>query len=81
MPRVVRAGLIQAGVGTGAPDDVQSLRRLMLEKHVELIQEAAGKGVEVLCLQELFTSPTFPQSSTTDGGSWGSRCRAVLRCD
>ncbi len=32
----------------------------MLDKHVALIEEAAGKGVEVLCLQELFTSPYFP---------------------
>jgi N-carbamoylputrescine amidase len=32
----------------------------MLDKHVALIEEAAGRGVEVLCLQELFTSPYFP---------------------
>ena len=60
MPNVVRAGLIQAGVGRGAPDGVQDLRRLMLDKHVALIEEAAGRGIEVLCLQELFTSPYFP---------------------
>ena len=60
MPRVVRAGLIQAGIGRDAPDDIQALRRLMLDKHVALIEEAASKGVEALCLQELFTSPYFP---------------------
>ena len=60
MPRVVRAGLIQAGIGRDAPDDIQTLRRFMLDKHVALIEEAAGRGVEVLCLQELFTSPYFP---------------------
>jgi len=60
MPRVVRAGLIQAGIGRNAPDSIQSLRRHMLDKHVALIEEAAGKGSEVLCLQELFTSPYFP---------------------
>ncbi|CAI8040359.1 Beta-ureidopropionase [Geodia barretti] len=60
MPRVVRAGLIQAGIGRDAPDDIQALRQRMLEKHVALIEEAANKGVEVLCLQELFTSPYFP---------------------
>ena len=60
MPRVVRAGLIQAGVGRDALDDIQALRRLMLDKHVALIEEAAVKGVEILCLQELFTSPYFP---------------------
>ena len=60
MPRVVRAGLIQAGTGRDAPEDIQALRRFMLDKHVALIEEAAGQGVEVLCLQELFTSPYFP---------------------
>ena len=60
MSRVVRAGLIQAGVGHGAPEDIQSLRQFMLDKHLALIEEAAGRSVEVLCLQELFTSPYFP---------------------
>ena len=53
-------GLIQAGVGSDAPEDILALRRLMLDKHVALIEDAAGKGVQVLCLQELFTSPYFP---------------------
>ena len=60
MPRVVRAGLIQAGIGQDAPEDIFALRQLMLEKHIALIEEAATKGVELLCLQELFTSPYFP---------------------
>ena len=60
MPRVVRAGLVQAGIGRGAPDDIQALRQFMLDKHLALIEDAAGRGVELLCLQELFTSPYFP---------------------
>lgn len=60
MPRVVRAGLIQAGIGRDAPEDIQALRRFMLDKHVALIEDAASRGVELLCLQELFTSPYFP---------------------
>ena len=60
MPRVVRAGLIQASIGHNAPEDIQALRRFMLDKHVALIEEAAARGVEVLCLQELFYGPYFP---------------------
>ena len=60
MPKNVRGGLIQAGVGSDAPEDILALRRLMLDKHMALIDDAAGKGVQVLCLQELFTSPYFP---------------------
>jgi len=32
----------------------------MLEKHMPLIDEAAKKGVKILCFQELFTLPYFP---------------------
>ncbi len=60
MPRVVRAGLIQAGIGRDAPEDIAALRRFMLDKHVALIEAAAGMNVEVLCLQELFYGPYFP---------------------
>jgi beta-ureidopropionase len=60
MVRTVRGGLIQAGVGSGAPEDPARLKQFMLDKHVGLIDEAAAKGVEVLCLQELFYGPYFP---------------------
>ena len=60
MPRIVRAGLIQAGIGRDAPQGVEELKDFMLRKHVALIEEAAAKGVEVLCLQELFYGPYFP---------------------
>lgn len=59
MPRLVRAGLIQAAVGTGAPQDLDRLKKYMIDKHVGLIEEAAAKGVQVLCLQELFYGPYF----------------------
>ena len=59
MSRVVRAGLIQAGVGGDAPGDMGLLRKFMIDKHCALIGEAAEQGVEVLCLQELFYGPYF----------------------
>ncbi len=59
MPRMVRAGLIQASVGSGAPEDLARLKKYMIDKHVGLIEEAAAKGVQVLCLQELFYGPYF----------------------
>lgn len=60
MGRTVRGGLIQASVGPGAPEDPARLKQFMLDKHVALIDKAAAKGVEVLCLQELFYGPYFP---------------------
>ena len=59
MVRVVRAGLIQAGMSDEPAEDVARSKKYMLDKHVALIEEAAGKGVQVLCLQEIFNSPYF----------------------
>ena len=59
MPRTVRAGLIQASLGKNPPQGLDQLKKLMIDKHVALIEEAAGKGTEVLCLQELFYGPYF----------------------
>ena len=59
MIRMVRAGLIQAGMGDEPADDVDRSKKYMLDKHVALIEEAAGKGVQVLCLQEIFNGPYF----------------------
>ena len=59
MPRVVRAGLIQATLGEDASQPPEKLKKLMIDKHVSLIEEAAQQGVEVLCLQELFYGPYF----------------------
>ena len=59
MPRIVRAGLIQASVGADAPQALDRLKQFMIDKHVSLIEQAAAGGVRVLCLQELFYGPYF----------------------
>ncbi|NDD28979.1 MAG: acyltransferase [Proteobacteria bacterium] len=60
MARIVKGGLIQAAtVKDPAVDSVQAIKDGMIEKHIKLIEEAASKGVQVLCLQELFYGPYF----------------------
>ena len=59
MSRIVRAGLIQARLVEEATASPKRLRELMVDKHVSLIERAAGEGVEILCLQELFYGPYF----------------------
>ena len=59
MPRIVRAGLIQASVGADTPQALDQLKQFMINKHVLLIEQAAAEGVRVLCLQELFYGPYF----------------------
>jgi beta-ureidopropionase len=60
MPRLVRGGLIQAS-NVLSPDkaSLADVREAMIAKHLRLIEEAAAKGVQVLCLQELFYGPYF----------------------
>src|SRR6266446_50586 len=60
MPRIVRAGLIQDS-NVLSPDkaSLADVREAMIAKHVRMIDEAGGRGVQVLCLQELFYGPYF----------------------
>src|SRR3989304_4963026 len=59
MPRVVRAGLIQARNVKGPEAGLPAIKKAMLEKHVKLIEQAARQKVQILCLQELFYGPYF----------------------
>ncbi|MBC7782427.1 MAG: acyltransferase [Burkholderiales bacterium] len=59
MPRIVRAGLIQATLCEPATSSTEKIKQAMIDKHIALTAEAAGKGVEVLCYQELFYGPYF----------------------
>ena len=59
MARTVRAGLIQATLCEPATAGVAKLKKGMIDKHVELIARAAGRGAQVVCLQELFYGPYF----------------------
>ncbi|MEE8170481.1 MAG: nitrilase-related carbon-nitrogen hydrolase [Phycisphaerae bacterium] len=59
MPRIVRGGLIQAVLSEPATSPIEKIKKSMLEKHVGMIAQAAAKGVQVLCLQELFYGPYF----------------------
>ena len=59
MSRIVRSGLIQAKLCEPATSGVEKIKKAMIDKHVAMIAEAADKGVQVLCLQELFYGPYF----------------------
>jgi N-carbamoylputrescine amidase len=59
MPRIVRGGLIQATVCEPATSPVAKIKAGMIEKHDALIAEAADRGAQIVCLQELFYGPYF----------------------
>ncbi|MES2468784.1 MAG: nitrilase-related carbon-nitrogen hydrolase [Verrucomicrobiota bacterium] len=59
MPRNVRIGLIQATTTHPGDTDPQVIKEAMIAKHLAFIGEAAAKGCQVVCLQELFYGPYF----------------------
>jgi N-carbamoylputrescine amidase len=60
----VRAALIQATLCEDATAPVEKIKEAMIDKHVDLIAEAAKKGAQIVCLQELFYGPYFPAEQT-----------------
>ncbi len=59
MPRIVRCGLIQARNALATDRDIPDIKKAMVEKHIPLVEEAAKRGVQILCLQEIFNGPYF----------------------
>jgi N-carbamoylputrescine amidase len=59
MPRIVRCGLIQASNALPAAHEIPDIKKAMIEKHLPLVEEAAKKGAQILCLQEIFNGPYF----------------------
>jgi len=59
MPRIIRGGLIQATLSEPGTSPIEKIKKSMIDKHVALIEQAASKGAQVVCLQELFYGPYF----------------------
>jgi len=60
MPRIVKSGLIQMSLAlTEGEGTIEEIKEAMFQKHIPYIEEAGRKGVQILCLQEIFTTPYF----------------------
>src|SRR5947207_7363306 len=60
MPRMLVGGLIQCSNPINDESvPVEKIKQAMFDKHVPLIEDAGEKGVQVLCLQEIFNGPYF----------------------
>ncbi len=59
MSRTIKAGLIQAhNVGdVNAPID--EIKKANIDNQMKLVEDAAKQGVQMLCFQEIFTTPYF----------------------
>ena len=65
MPRYVKAGLIQARHACSTDESLDTIWEANVAKHVQQIENAAREGVQVLCMQEIFTGPYFCAEQTT----------------
>ena len=60
MPRILKTGLIQLSLPDLSPAaSMPEIVDAMIAKHIPFIQEAGRRGVQVLCLQEIFSTPYF----------------------
>jgi N-carbamoylputrescine amidase len=56
---MVRAGLIQATLCEPSTSSTEKIKKAMIDKHIALVADAAAKGAQVICFQELFYGPYF----------------------
>jgi N-carbamoylputrescine amidase len=59
MARITRAALIQASNDAPLEASISETKKQMIDKHIELIKQAADQGAQVTCLQEIFYGPYF----------------------
>lgn len=59
MSRTVKAGLIQAQNIAPVEMPIDEMKKQNIENQLELVQKAAEQGVQMLCFQEIFTTPYF----------------------
>jgi beta-ureidopropionase len=64
MPNIVKCGLIQAQNACATDEPIETIREANVALHVQLIEEAARQGVQILCMQEIFTGPYFCAEQT-----------------
>jgi beta-ureidopropionase len=65
MARIIKCGLIQATSACAASEPMEKIKRANIEKNLKLIEEAAALGVQILCMQEVFTTPYFCAEQNT----------------
>ena len=59
MARTVRGGLVQIKADISLEGSTEDVKQRMIAKTMPYVEDAGKKGVQVLCLQELFYGPYF----------------------
>jgi len=59
MSRIITCGLIQAHNVAPADAPIEEIKKTNIDNQMKLVEEAAKQGVQMLCFQEIFTTPYF----------------------
>lgn len=59
MPRFVKCGLIQTSLAGSAEDSLAQIREANIARTLAFVDQAGAAGVQILCMQEIFTGPYF----------------------
>ena len=65
MARVVKCGLIQATHACSTDEPLEKIRQANIEKHLKFLDQAGKEGVQIVCMQEIFTGPYFCAEQNT----------------
>jgi beta-ureidopropionase len=65
MARIVKCGLIQAKNACSTDEPIEKIKQANIEKNLKYIEEAASAGVQIICMQEVFTTPYFCAEQNT----------------
>jgi beta-ureidopropionase len=65
MPRLVKCGLIQTSNACSTEESIEKIKEANIEKHLKFIDQAGREGVQILCMQEIFTGPYFCAEQST----------------
>ena len=59
MARIIKAGLIQAHNVESADAPIEQIKKANIDNQMKFVEAAAKQGVQMLCFQEIFTTPYF----------------------
>jgi N-carbamoylputrescine amidase len=59
MSRIVKCGLIQASNACPIDQPIDKIKQANIDKNLGFIDQAARQGVQIICMQEVFTTPYF----------------------
>src|SRR3954470_22789155 len=65
MPRIVKCGLIQTSLAASVDDPIEKIRDAQVERTLGFIDQAGQQGVQIICMQEIFTGPYFCAEQNT----------------